>query len=300
MHATPNTPIRYTHYTRYILLLLLMCINNYSSTQAPTSTNNKIVTDTKWTIIGAGPSGTAFAGVLIDVLQNSDMGAESITWVDPHFNVGRLGDYYYNVPGNTTAEYYIAFVNECDTFKNISSPALDYLRNYYPFECCHLSVIIDALKDITEYLKKEIKTYTDTVSKIEFQNDKWYITLKSGKIFTSYNVVLATGSHPKVLDYTSPALIIPLDNALDKKRLSCYITPEDTVALIGGSHSAMLILKHLYELEIKRIINFYRDDISYAYDMGEGNIPDYNGLKGDIADWVFNVYEKKNRHRLFV
>jgi len=268
--------------TRYIpLLLIFLCINSYANTNT--------VTDTEWTFIGAGASGLAFIGMLLD----NGIDPQSITCVDPHFNVGRLGDYYYNVPGNTTAEHFIAFVNECETFQKISSPALDYLRNYYPFECCHLKVVIDALKDITKYLKKEIKTYTDTVSKIEFKNNKWNISLKSGTLFTSYNLILATGSHPKVLTYTNSAPTIPLDDALDKERLQNYITPEDTIALIGDSHSAMLVLKHLYELGITRIINFYLNDITYAYDMGEGNIPDYNGLKGDIAEWVFNVYEKE-------
>jgi hypothetical protein len=105
-------------------------------------------------------------------------------------------------------------------------------------------------------------------------------------------VVLATGAHPKELDYPC-AQTLPLDEVLDKNKLKDQLEEQDTIALIGGSHSAILILKYLYELDAKRVINFYWHPITYAYDMGNGNVPDYNGLKGDVAQWAFDILAKK-------
>lgn len=277
------------HLFKYYMATLLFfstSIHPYPFITAHHVRNANAAADTAWTVIGAGFAGITVIGALRDI------GQTDITWIDPHFNVGRMGQYYYNVPGNTLAESYITVVNECHTFKGFSSPAIDYLRHYYPYECCSLKIAIDALQDITTHLRKELKNDNRTVQSLEFVNDNWLITLDNGISFSSQNVVLATGSHPKALDYPC-ATTIPLDDALDKKRLLNHVQPEDTIALIGGSHSSMLVLKNLCETNIKRIINFYIHPITYAYDMGNDNIPDYNGLKGDVASWVFDVLEKE-------
>jgi hypothetical protein len=252
--------------------------------------------DTTWTVVGAGPAGIAVVGMLLDV----GVDEKAITWVDPEFNVGRMGKYYYNVPGNALAENYITFVNECQTFKEYSSESVDYLRNYYPYEACVLRIVIDALQDITDHLKTRVACHAATMEKLSFEQGEWLITLgardseSATHTFSSHNVVLATGAHPKVLDYPCSATTLSLDMVLDKNKLKDELQETDTVALVGGSHSAILVLKYLYELQAKRIMNFYWHPISYAYDMGEGNIPDYNGLKGDVADWAFEVLEKKH------
>lgn len=240
------------------------------------------------TVVGAGPAGVAIVGMLLEV----GIAPAHIRWVDPAFNVGRMGEFYYNVPGNALAENYIEFVNACTAFRACSSEALTYLRTSYPYECCKLHVIIDALRDITADLRTKIKCHAAVVQSLQFRDELWHIALSTGEVFTSMNVVLATGSHPRTLNYPC-AKHIPLDDALDKTRLSSYLEPEDTIALVGGSHSGMLVLKHLHELSAKRIINFYLDPITYAYDMGNGNVPDYNGLKCDVAEWAFEVLEKQ-------
>jgi len=275
-------------FTFYSLFLLLCTIQSSNCLYRQLNNSAYHAADTAWTIIGAGPAGIAVIGILRDL----GIPATQIAWIDPHFQVGRLGRCYYNVPGNALAENYISFVNNCSIFKAIVSPALERLRTHFPYSCPTLQLPIDALQDITEYLKTKATWHTAIVSELRFINNNWLIRLNNKKSFTSHNVVLATGSHPKILNYPCKN-IIPLDDALDKKKLSRHLEPNDTIALIGGSHSCILVLKHLYELNVKRIINFYRHPITYAYDMGNNNTPDYNGLKGDVAKWAFSVLEQE-------
>ena len=49
----------------------------------------------KVVIIGAGPAGIIVAGLLLDLGVEKD----DIIWIDPLFNVGRIGEFYSNVPG---------------------------------------------------------------------------------------------------------------------------------------------------------------------------------------------------------
>lgn len=287
------------HYSlkSFILILTALLYTGHSNAlfykQTKTTTISSAA-DTTWTIVGAGPAGIAVIGMLLDI----GIDGKTITWIDPEFNVGRMGAHYYNVPGNALAENYIAFVNECHTFKNYSSPALDYLRNYYPYEACSLHIIIDALRDITAYLKTKVTCHADTINNLQFKENNWHISLKNNTFFTSHNVVLATGSHPRTFNYPCE-YTIPLDDALDNTKLISHLQPEDTIGLVGGSHSGTLVLKYLYESKVKRIINFYVDPITYAYDMGNNNTPEYNGLKGDVAQWAFDVLEAEHPASIF-
>ena len=63
--------------------------------------------DAEWAIIGSGPAGIIVLGVLLDLGTDP----KSIVWIDPEFNVGRLGKYYASVPGNAKTKTYIEFFN---------------------------------------------------------------------------------------------------------------------------------------------------------------------------------------------
>ena len=57
-----------------------------------------------WTVIGSGPCGVATIGRLVDIKDNKSLDSElvgKLTWIDPSFTVGRMGQYYRNVPANT-------------------------------------------------------------------------------------------------------------------------------------------------------------------------------------------------------
>ena len=245
-------------------------------------------TDTTWTIVGAGPAGIAVVGLLLDLGVNGS----AITWVDPEFNIGRLGKYYHHVPGNAKALDYITFINQCHTFKEYSSPALESLRMHDPDEFCTLAVIIDPLQDLTHYLRGKVVARKNRLTGLSFENEEWHVALNNDMQFSSHNVVLATGSHPQTLNYPCNEKI-PLDLALDKPTLAKLVARDDTIALVGGSHSAILLLKYLYELGVQRIINFFQHPITYYFDMGEGNQTNPNGLRGTVAKWAYNILEKK-------
>ncbi len=247
-----------------------------------------------WTVVGAGPAGIAIIGILLDL----GVDERTIRWIDPEFNVGRLGKYYYNVPGNAKVRNYIKFLDACNTFKMLSTPSIERLRASDVEEACVLERVIDALQDITYYLLKRIVGLPHKLVDLSFEDDNWSLRLNDGTYFTSHNVVMATGSHPRILDYPVNE-VVPLDLALDKATLAGLVSPNDTIAVVGGSHSAILVLKYLYELRVKRVINLFKHPIRYFYDMGSGNQVYLNGLKGTVAEWAFHVLEKKQPVEIF-
>jgi thioredoxin reductase len=239
-----------------------------------------------WAIIGAGPAGIATVGLLLD----SGVTKDAILWIDPEFNVGRLGTYYTNVPGNSKAQTYHYYVNQCSVFKEVHSPSIDSLMQYDPVNEPFLSTIVAPLKDITTHLLRTISHRKDTVMGLTRSENAWNIQLTDYSIYAS-NVILATGCHPHVPTYHGPKMI-DLDLALDKEKLTEYISSEDTVAVVGSAHSAALILMYLHAIGIPTI-HLYKHPFQYKYDMGAGNPTTIVGLQGIAAHWTYNVYENK-------
>lgn len=234
--------------------------------------------DSEWTIIGAGPAGIIVLAVLLDLGTDP----KSIIWVDPEFNVGRIGKYYSSVPGNVKTKQLIEFINSSPTFQEANSPAAEKLyelnlETEYP-----LQVIVDPLIDITNYLCTQVTCKKGSLCSLNFEKDVWNVGITTSSCFTASHVVLATGSHPKRLDYDCKSEI-PLDIALDKSMLTNLVTPKDTVAVVGSGQSAILLLKYLSELSTGRIINFYRKSLEFD---GE------SGLKGMTARWARDVLLK--------
>jgi hypothetical protein len=233
-----------------------------------------------WTVIGAGPAGIAIVGVLLDCGVSHD----DIIWVDQEFNVGRMGKYYFNVPGNARVKTYTDFLRACSAFALCKSEAMDEL---YAMPCdkhAELKQIIQPLMDITCYLRTKIRSLEDTLISLDFQDDMWLVGTQKFNI-KSNRVVLATGSHPREVTYEGIAQI-PLDLALDKKVLASYITPEDTIGVIGSAHSALLVVKYLTELPVKHIINFYKKPIVFTTQINGGYAWPESGLKGELAAWL--------------
>ena len=57
--------------------------------------------------------------------------------------------------------------------------------------------------------------------------------------------------------------------------------PDDTVCVVGSSHSAILVLTNLLEMKNgPRVVNLYRSSLKYAKFRGDGTIIlDNTGLK---------------------
>lgn len=259
-----------------------------------TQSSNKDTANFIWTIIGAGPAGIAVIGILLDLGFNGSQ----IAWIDPEFNAGRIGKYYCNVPGNAKISDYVYFLNQCKTFNEFPSTSRDDLYACNGKQECPLLKIINPLLDITHHLRKLVISVQDRVSSLEFKDKNWHISFAKSTPFTSHSVVLATGSHPVSLNYPCKKEI-QLDIALDKEKLKTCVNSNDAIAVVGSSHSAILILKHLSEIKIARMINLFKNPIRYGTDMGESNQIFYNGLRGPTAHWAYHVLEKNTPTNIF-
>jgi len=233
--------------------------------------------DAEWVIVGAGPAGIIIIALLLEIGTDP----KSIVWLDPEFNVGRLGKYYANVPGNAKTKIYIEFLQSCQTFQEANSPAFAKLYDLDPEIEYPLHVVVEPLVDISNYLCTKVQCKKNSLCTLNFADDVWHIGTNA-ECFTASHVVLAVGSHPKKLDYDCKNEI-PLDLALDKETLGQHVNMKDTVAVVGSAQSAILLLKYLSELSVGRIINFYRNEIEFD---GE------SGLKAATARWARDVLLK--------
>lgn len=228
----------------------------------------------EWAIVGAGIAGITALAILMD----HGVEPSSIAWIDPEFSVGRVGKYYRNVPGNVQTSRLILYVENCPYFKDINSPSLDALYTYPMDEFQKLQVIADPLQDFTAYLRSKVTSIEGKITELDRIGDHWLLTGPDCSL-QAQKVILAIGAEPKELGYDIPT--IGLDEAIDQEKLATLVSPDDTVAVFGGMHSAILILKFLSEGSVKEIINFYMDP--YFYDAP--------GLEGVTALWAKTVLE---------
>ena len=155
---------------------------------------------------------------------------------------------------------------------------------------------------LTEGLKKasgvEARQGRVTEANLSETND-WVVSVKlsNGEMSKAIaaRVILCTGSSPTnqqlpvSISNTSP---LELDHALSPKLLAKEIPKESTtVAVIGASHSAVLVLINLYKLASTthpdlRIKWFTRHDLRYAEFMDGWIRRDNTGLKGAAAAWA--------------
>lgn len=267
------------HIQKMLSVLVLSCAlisGIYCKSLYPTR-SIRYNADAEWVIVGAGPAGIIIIALLLELGTDP----KSIIWLDPEFNVGRLGKYYTNVPGNAKTKIYIEFLQSCQIFQEANSPAFEKLYNLDQEAEYPLQVIIEPLADISKYLCTKVRCKKNSLCTLNFADDVWHIGT-SQECFTSSHVVLAIGSHPKKLDYDCKNEI-PLDLALDKETLREYVCLNDTVAVVGSAQSAILLLKYLSELPVGRILNFYRNEIEFD---GE------SGLKAATARWARDVLLK--------
>ena len=229
-----------------------------------------------WAIVGAGLAGITALAVLI----NCGVEPSSIAWIDTEFAVGRVGKYYRNVPGNIQISRMLLYVNNCPYFKDITSSSLQALYTYDVEEFKLLQVIADPLQDFTDYLRNQVVSVQTSITSLTLVNDQW--VLEGGDCsITAQKVILAIGAEPKRLTYDIPEIL--LDDALDKDKLATLVSPDDTIAVFGGMHSAILVLKYLSEnCSVKQIINFYIEPYFYGPP----------GLEGATALWAQTVLEQ--------
>lgn len=242
----------------------------------------------EWAVVGAGVAGISALGALGD----AHVPLSQIIWIDRDFKVGRMGEYYTNVPANNKARHLVEFWRMCKTFTQIPSPAFQQLLALDPAQECTLSYIVAPLQDVTDYVLRRVRGVVGQVDTLEFVHDAWDISV-GGKWYRAKRVILAIGAHPRSLGYACEQEI-PLDLALDKDKLSQLVTPHDTVAVVGGAHSAVLIMKFLCDIGVARIINFYRTPLYYLSQEEQlaRAVLQNDPLSGTAAEWAREVLDK--------
>ncbi|KAI9136282.1 pyridine nucleotide-disulfide oxidoreductase-domain-containing protein, partial [Paraphysoderma sedebokerense] len=267
-------------------------------------------------VVGAGPAGLATVANLLD------SNTYPILWIDPTFNGGRL-QRYPMVPSNTKVSLFSKFAKVsptlnklCEMFKNdeLLDPLME-LNKLPQDKGCPLGVALHMCALLTRHILtvhggengkvNMVKGWVkecELVYHFDFEPEPFpSLPSPSFTSFTSKTLVLCTGSKPRSTSstYSPHTFLNPnkhaitpvcLDTALNPTILSQTITPEDTVAVVGSSHSAILVLKNLCELpeesRPKLVKNFYRHDLKYAQGKESWILYDNTGLKGLAADWA--------------
>jgi cation diffusion facilitator CzcD-associated flavoprotein CzcO len=232
-----------------------------------------------WTVIGAGPAGIAAIGKLLD----QGITPEEIAWIDPAFAAGDLGGKWRSVSSNTQVGVFLSYLNDSPAFRFSAAPPMP-LREVDPEETCALALVADPLVWITEHLRERVKALETTATALFLERRQWRVETEQQEL-TSKNVILAVGAVPKKLSY--PQLReIPLEVALDPKKLAQEPLENTTIAVFGSSHSSMIALPHLLRHPVDKVINFYRSPLRYAIYLDDWIQFDDSGLKGRAAVWA--------------
>ena len=236
----------------------------------------------EWTVIGAGPAGIAAIGKLLDHQINP----KNILWLDPFFNVGDFAAKWSLVPSNTKVNLFTKFLLACKSFEYENKKAQFELNSLNPEDTCKLGFMAEPLKLVTTILRNKVESKVTQVTSLKMHQRHWQVNLNHEEYFLSKNVILAVGAEEKILSYPHMNTI-SLETAFNPTQLSTVCSPEDTVAIFGSSHSAILIIRNLIEsCSVKKIINFYQTPLCYAVDLGDMILFDSTGLKGSTAQWA--------------
>jgi hypothetical protein len=245
----------------------------------------------EWAVIGAGPAGIAALGKLLD--NGVDRG--KVAWIDPRFTVGDFGARWGQVSSNTKVHRFQAYMRGCRSFDYERHQGSFALSTLDPEETCTLQQVTEPLQRITDNLRAVVTSIQSRVLSVRSEKEgQWrQIELEHGHILAE-RVVLAIGAEPKKLDYQTPA--ISLEDALDVRRLAKIVNHADVIGVFGSSHSAIMAIRNLLELEgrPKLVVNFYRSPLRYAIDYGDWILYDNTGLKGKVAKWAREKIDGKN------
>lgn len=232
-----------------------------------------------WAVVGAGPGGITAVGLLLD----SGVSPEDILWLDPDFQAGDFGRLWGEVNSNTRVGLFMDYLHGIESFhyaKKSHSYVLDSLdKNGFTL----LKHVGDALRFVSDTLCQKLHAKKMRVDSLVSKNG-WQLNA-SNSIFFAKKVILAMGADAKSLNYPSISKI-DLITALNPHTLALACTPDEGIAVFGSSHSAMIVIRHLVELGVKKIVNFYLSPLRYAVLMDNWILYDDTGLKGETATWV--------------
>ncbi len=234
-----------------------------------------------WAVIGAGPAGIAVVGQLID----KGITPSKILWIDPKFAVGDFGLYWNQVSSNTIVKLFNDYLNHLNAFEYNDRPGFT-LDKLPPDETCKLGIMAKPLQWVTDRLLNKVTGLKAHVDKLCLTKRKWQLQLNNNEILKAKNVVIATGAKPRTMEAPDNVETISLYDALDPHKLAKKCSTNDTVAVFGASHSAIIILQALLDLNVKHVINFYTSPLKFALNVNGNILFDNTGLKGNAAIWA--------------
>ncbi|KAH7145681.1 pyridine nucleotide-disulfide oxidoreductase-domain-containing protein [Dactylonectria estremocensis] len=254
-------------------------------------------------VVGGGPCGLAVVGNLLEQRPNGRQ-----LWVDPVFKAGRVGDRYREVPSNTKVELFDNFATALTPFRKILAVAqkpnaITALESLPQDQGCELGYAADMCLMLTDGVAQHFDNVQQHRGKVTAavydESAKLWTAFLDGKdLVKTPLLVLCTGASP--IENPLPAVeklqqtleMVHLDVALKPSELTKKIQPDATVAVVGASHSAILVLMNLYNMAAGthpnlRIKWFTRHkDLSYAKYMDGWILRDNTGLKGQAAQWA--------------
>ena len=254
-------------------------------------------------VVGSGPASIALIGKLLD------KNIRNICWIDPNWNGGRLSKYY-QVPSNTKVKLFTEFGKVCSSFANVKSETRDKMEKFNPDAGCFLQYPCEMVVEYCDQLIEQfnIHKYVGCVTTIN-KNGVFELELTKDKVdldsfkpfenctvndkFTCDTVYLTTGSKPVETPHRGAHLhnpnvkIVPLDIGLTPSLLKDVVNKDSKVAVIGNSHSAILVLRNLNDIGCQTTC-FFRRPLKFAEYMDGWIKFDNTGLKGEAAEWAKN------------
>ena len=257
-------------------------------------------------VVGGGPGGITVLGNLLEHSSQLQADQRGLVWVDPEFQGGRVNSRYREVPSNTKVSLFVQFAHDVSPFRAIAEAtpkpnALTALQELPQDKGCRLRYAADMCVMLTEGLTRhpQVHPHKGKVASatLDERTSTWTVTFESGHSVTTPRIALCTGSHPvsATLPGTENINLSPvdLDVALKPSDLAMLFDPavNATVAVIGASHSAILVLMNLVDLTNSshphlRIKWFTRNKLRYAEYMDGWILRDNTGLKGQAAEWA--------------
>lgn len=267
-------------------------------------------TTAEYVIIGGGPA----AICAIPNILKLGVDKNKIIWIDPQFKVGDFGSvlsHGSSVPGNTMVKSYQRVNQEIYKILPTLKPENDQLfelNKLAPNFVGALKTAAAPLQDITQGLRKIIKSIKGTVSQIQSCDDglKLEIRKANNQLITlkTKRAILAIGAKPKTFCLPVKQKSITMINpniAFIQSEITTYVNQQSnikTVAVIGSSHSAALATMHLLKagMTVKQFMN---KEYKYATPAVTSEGIEYTqfdntGLKGDVAKFTKQVLDDIN------
>jgi hypothetical protein len=268
-------------------------------------------------VVGAGASGVAVVGNLLDTLGPG----ATIGWVDPSFRGGRINARYREVPSNTKVSLFLAYAKALRSLDRVvqSTPqpnAITALEALPQESTCSLHFAGDMIQMLSDGLRRDsqVQCWDGMVTRADLDHEagpEWSMEIDHGlsasrERLTAPIIVYCIGATPVTTQLPatpsrSPAQL-DLDTALKPSQLSTTLAHERplVVGVIGASHSAILVLMNLVRLSQTshphlRIQWFSRSPhLKYAEYKDGWILYDNTGLKGDAAAFAREQLEGEN------